>query len=142
MTNFADAPDPAAGSPETNVDVPTQGAPSDNTTLVDVLATWNENGFGGQLIGLDGARIECVECGSVTEAAEFDVVEWRRLEGASDPDDMVKAIAAHCPKCGAGGNLVLGYGVNASDIDAQISAVIGATGDTSVQTPDPSHGRS
>jgi hypothetical protein len=31
---------------------------------------------------------------------------------------------------------VLGYGVNASDVDGQISAAIGATGDTSVQTPD------
>jgi hypothetical protein len=136
MTNFAETPDPAAGSPETNVDTPTEGAPSDNTTLVDVLATWNDRGFGGQLIGLDGGRIECVECGTVSSAGQFDVVEWRRLEGASDPDDMVKAIAARCPACGVGGNLVLGYGVNASDVDGQISAAIGATGDTSVQTPD------
>jgi len=136
MADSADVPDPIPGSPETIVDAPLEGAPSDNTTLVDVLATWNERGFGGQLVGVDGGRIECIECGSVTDAALFDVVEWRRLEGASDPDDMVKAIAAHCPECGSGGNLVLGYGVNASEIDEQISAALGTTGDTSVQTPD------
>ena len=106
-----------------------------------MLNTWNERGFGGQFVGVDGGRIECVVCGAVSHASGFIVEEWRRLEGASDPDDMVKAVAADRPACGAGGNLVLGYGVNASDLDAEISAALTATHDTSVQTPDSSMGR-
>ena len=125
----------ASDSAESVVDVPVAGAPSDNTTLTEVLATWNERGFGGQFVGLDAGRIECVTCGSIAEAAQFEVVEWRRLEGASDVADMVKAFAAFCPACGVGGNLVLGYGVNASEEDEQISAAIGSGRDMSVQTP-------
>jgi hypothetical protein len=135
MSDPADTPTASAGSPESSVEVPVEGSPSDNTTLVDVLSTWNEGGFGGQFVGLEGGRIECVVCGAVSPASDFTVVEWRRLEGASDPDDMVKAVASHCPACGAGGNLVLGYGVNASEIEAEISAALNATDDTSVQTP-------
>lgn len=100
---------------------PVAGAPSDNTDLSAVLNTWDEHGFSGQFIGLEGGRIECVSCGDVSRASQFEVVEWRRLEGASDPDDMMNTVAAHCPACGAGGTLILGYGVNASDIDVDLS---------------------
>jgi hypothetical protein len=140
MTDPADTSTSSAGSPETLSEMPVAGSPSDNTTLIGVLNTWNERGFGGQFVGVDGGRIECVDCGAVSHASDFVVEEWRRLEGASDPDDMVKAVAAHCPACGAGGNLVLGYGVNASDLDAEISTALTATDDTSVQTPDSSIG--
>lgn len=136
MTDPADTPTSSAESPESSAEMPVEGSPSDNTTLVGVLNTWNERGFGGQFVGVDGGSIECVVCGAVSHASGFTVEEWRRLEGASDPDDMVKAVAAYCPACGAGGNLVLGYGVNASDLDAEISAALTATDDTSVQTPD------
>lgn len=103
------------------IERPTPGAPSDNTDLSQVLDEFADTGFGGQLIGLEGGRIECVTCGGVSRAARFDVVEWRRLEGASDPDDMTNTVAAKCPACGAGGTLILGYGVNASDIDVDLS---------------------
>lgn len=134
MNDATDAPPPASETSETSVDVPVEGSPSDNTTLVDVLSTWSDAGFDGQFIGLDGGRVECTACGSVSDAAQLEVVEWRRLEGASDPDDMLKAVAAYCPACRTGGSLVLGYGVNASEDDAEISQVLGANGDESGQT--------
>lgn len=136
MTQPVDTPEPASGLPETAVEAPVEGAPSDNTTLVGVLATWSERGFSGQLVPREGGGIECVACGVVGDASHIDVVEWRRLEGASDPDDMVKALAAHCPHCGAGGTLVLGYGVNASEVDQQVSAALGSAAGGSVQVPE------
>lgn len=114
---------------------PVPGAPSDNTHLSAVLDTWEEQGFGGQLIGLEGGRIECVSCGEVSRASRFAVVERRRLEGASDPDDMMNTVATNCPACGAGGTLVLGYGVNASDIDVDLSAELDLR-NRPVQVPD------
>lgn len=134
MNDPTDASPPASDTSETSetsVDVPVEGSPSDNTTLIDVLSTWSDSGFDAQFIGLEGARIECTACGAVSDAAQLDVVEWRRLEGASDPDDMLKAVAAYCPACRAGGSLVLGYGVNASEDDAEISQILGADGDVS-----------
>ncbi len=111
----------ADNTSDDSIERPTPGAPSDNTDLTQVLDAWADTGFGGQFIGLEGARIECVTCGEVSRAAQFDVVEWRRLEGASDPDDMTNTVAANCPACGAGGTLTLGYGTNASDIDIDLS---------------------
>ena len=101
---------------------PVPGVPSDNTSLVDVLANWRMRGFAGQLVGLEGGRVECVTCGHVGDAKTFEVTEWRRLEGASDPDDMMNAVAAVCPVCHQGGTLILGYGPNASIIDAQVAS--------------------
>jgi hypothetical protein len=135
MTEDSDLPNAAPGASEAAVDRPVEGSPSDNTTLVAVLNTWKERGFGGQFVGSTDGQIECITCGAVSDASRFEVTEWRRLEGASDPDDMVKAVAARCPACGSGGNLVLGYGVNASELDAEISAALGTTDPQGADTP-------
>jgi hypothetical protein len=44
----------------------------------------------------------------------------RRLEGASDPDDMLAVVALECGVCGVSGTMVLGYGPAASDIDGDV----------------------
>ena len=44
----------------------------------------------------------------------------RRLEGASDPDDLALVVATNCPICGAPATLVLSYGPHASDQDSDI----------------------
>ena len=43
----------------------------------------------------------------------------RRLEGASDPDDMVAIAAIVCPACATRGVLVLGFGPSSSLVDAE-----------------------
>ncbi len=135
MSDSNNTAEPSVEAPEAAVDEPVAGAPSDNTTLVGVLTAWEERGFGAQLIATDGARIQCVECGTVSPASEFRVVETRRLEGASDPDDMVHGIAANCPVCGAGGSLVIGYGASASDADVDVAHALKGLSDAPVQTP-------
>jgi hypothetical protein len=104
---------------------PVRGVPSDNTTLVSVLGELEEHGFTSQLIPNPDASIECGACNQSAPAVEFAVEAVRRLEGASDPDDMMIVIGARCPRCAEAGTLVLGYGPNASEDDVAISRAFG-----------------
>lgn len=107
---------------------PVPGAPSDNTTLTAVLARMDDDGFGAQFIVREGAQLECLACRAISPASSFVVSRSRRLEGASDPDDMVHVVAAPCPACNVGGTVVLTYGVNASLEDGDVSLALDMTG--------------
>ena len=104
------------------------GAPSDNTTLTAILASLDDDGFGAQFVVREGAQLDCLECGSTSPASTFLVSRSRRLEGASDPDDMVHVVAANCPACNAGGTVILTYGVNASLEDGDVSLALDMSG--------------
>lgn len=111
-------------SSERTVDTPIEGAPSDNTTMIEVLNGLRELGFTASFTSQDDALLHCDHCDVTSTALSFEVVNTRHLEGASDPDDLVTLVTALCPSCGSGGNLVLGYGVNATAQDAEISAAM------------------
>jgi hypothetical protein len=49
-----------------------------------------------------------------------ELVSIRRLEGASDPADMLAVVALRCPACGAQGVLTLGYGPDTSPEEADV----------------------
>lgn len=70
----------------------------------------------------DDARLRCGNCEAASPVDEFDDVWATRLEGQSDPDDMVLVVAARCPACGAGGSVVLGFGPEASAEDSAVVA--------------------
>lgn len=109
---------------ETEQNCSDPGPPSDNTTLTAILARLDEDGFGAQFVVREGAEIECLACRNVSPASKFVVQRSRRLEGASDPDDMVHVVAATCPVCGERGTVVLTYGVNASLEDGDVSLAL------------------
>jgi hypothetical protein len=44
----------------------------------------------------------------------------RRLEGESDPADMMAVVAVTCPACAATGTLTLGFGPTSSAEDADV----------------------
>ena len=115
-------PHPDVPKTEQSTDQPVAGAPSDNTTLSAVLASLEQSGYGAQLIPHEEGDVTCAACGSRAAAGALAVEESRRLEGASDPDDMVRVVAVLCPSCGVGGTLVLGFGANASPADAAVGA--------------------
>lgn len=94
------------------------GTPSDNTTLVAVLADLDAEGYSASFGARDGGRLDCSACGQESPAVEFAVKSFRRLEGASDPDAQVLLVAATCPACGVSGTAVFGYGPDASQVDA------------------------
>lgn len=94
---------------------------SEPETVTELLDHWGEQGTRASFRpGPEPATIHCPVCDSDRPGREFDVIEERRLEGESDPDDMVLAVAARCPVCHISGSIVLGFGTEASDTDSDI----------------------
>ena len=108
-------------TPESTVDRPNPGVPSDSATLTEMVNTLENKGFVHQFTPVDGGAVECSACSTRIDAPALEVAAIRRLEGASDPDDMMSLVAARCPNCDALGTLILGYGVNATVDDVEIS---------------------
>ena len=121
------AVDAGARATRSWVEHPVKGAPSDNTTLLSILTSFEDQGFTAQLIPAGNASVQCGVCNETSPASAFEVSAMRRLEGASDPDDMLTIIGARCPRCSSAGALILGYGPNASQEDAAIAVAFGAS---------------
>lgn len=94
--------------------------PSEETTMIDVLAGYARGGFDSSFVVTDDSELECVECGTVSAPPTVSMSSLRRLEGASDPDDMVAVVAITCPACGARGTAVFGYGPIATMQDSEV----------------------
>ena len=94
--------------------------PGDETTMTNVLEGYAEGGFDSSFVVTDDSELECVECGTVSSPSDVSMSSLRRLEGASDPDDMVAVVAITCPACGARGTAVLGYGPMATVQDSEV----------------------
>jgi hypothetical protein len=99
---------------------PDAGVPSDNTTLAEVLRRYDAAGFAGQFSARPGGVVHCYSCGRDQDPARVELVSLRRLEGASDPDDMLAVAALRCPDCDSHGTVVLGYGPDSAPEDAEL----------------------
>ncbi|MGN6694987.1 MAG: DUF2231 domain-containing protein [Aquihabitans sp.] len=107
------------------IDPAGNGNPSDNESLSAVLRELGSIGFASSYRPspepVEGRpAVVCGTCGRATAAEDLRVDVERRLEGASEPDEMVLAVAATCPACGTGGVIVLGYGPEASAEDSDL----------------------
>ncbi|MEZ5410096.1 MAG: hypothetical protein R2761_18850 [Acidimicrobiales bacterium] len=100
------------------------GAPGDNTTMLEVLHDYEEAGYAGQFSVVDDGLVLCYTCRSRTEPESLAVTSMRRLEGASDPSDMLMVAAITCPICATGGVLIMNYGPEASAEQAQVQAAL------------------
>ena len=92
----------------------------DNTTLGEVVTAFELEGYRGQMASRPGSRVLCVTCHTVSDASEMQVDDLRRVEGVSDPADMIAIAAIVCPVCHTHGTLVLSYGPEASPDDAEV----------------------
>lgn len=90
-------------------------------TLVAVLDRLAADGFGGQLVAADGGVVRCVVCSALHPASSISADAATRLEGASDPDDMVLVVPARCAGCGTGAVLVLAFGPEAAAADLEVA---------------------
>lgn len=81
-------------------------------------------GFTGTFRVKPGARIVCDTCHHEHNAADLEIVDFRRVEGQSDPADMAAVVAAICHGCGDKGVVVLTYGPRASAEDADVLAAL------------------
>lgn len=77
-------------------------------------------GYRGQMAARPGARVMCFTCRRESDAATVEVAALRRLEGPSDPADMLAVAALTCPNCGTRGTVVLSYGPEAEEDDADV----------------------
>jgi hypothetical protein len=106
--------------PPSSDDEVVEGAPSDNTTLVEVLARYERAGFDGQFGATPEGMVHCYACGNVARPEEVELVSLRRMEGASDPADMLAVAAMVCPSCGTHGTAALGYGPDSAPEDGEL----------------------
>ena len=97
--------------------VPGEG---EDETILDVLGELESQGFTGQFMPRDGGQVECLTCHRLSPADETVFRQLRRLEGASDPADMLAVVGLACPHCSAQGTAVLGYGPEAAAVDAEV----------------------
>jgi hypothetical protein len=93
---------------------------SDATSLGEVLAAYEGAGYTAQMAAREDARVMCFACRTESAAAEMGVDALCRVEGASDPADMLAVFALRCPRCDARGTLVLNYGPEAAPSDAEV----------------------
>jgi len=77
-------------------------------------------GYTGQMAARPGGRLVCFTCHTESHASDVAVELLRRTEGASDPDDMLAVVALACPRCGTRATVVLGYGPEAGEDDAEV----------------------
>ncbi len=93
-------------------------------TLRGVLADFEREGFTGQLGARPGGVIRCFHCQHEFAPGDADTPTLRRLEGASDPADMLAVLALTCPRCHTKGTLVLAYGPEAAIEDSEVLAAL------------------
>jgi hypothetical protein len=91
-----------------------------DTPLLSVLNGFEANGYVAQFVPLEAGVIRCTAGDHRFSAASVDIEQSRRLEGVSDPADMLIVLGLVCPICDAAGTLVLHYGPEATieEVDA------------------------
>jgi hypothetical protein len=105
--------------------VEAQTRPHDGgATLTEVLAGYADAGFTGSFSAVEGGKVECHRCNATTDAGQVKMSSLRRMEGASDPGDMMAVVAIECPSCQTQGTLVLGFGPAASAEDSDVLVVL------------------
>ncbi len=93
---------------------------SADATITDVLEGYAQGGFSSSFVVTDEAALECLECSAVSTPDTVTMSSLRRLEGESDPADMVAVVALTCPACGARGTAVLGFGPMSTEQDSSV----------------------
>src|SRR4029450_10775168 len=87
--------------------VPGEG---EDETILGVLGELESQGFTGQFMPRDGGQVECLTSPRLPPADETVFRQLRRLEGASDPADMLAVVGLACPHCSAHGTAALRQG--------------------------------
>jgi len=117
---------PVSNGPDDGVTEPGQGPlAADAATVTEIMTTLEAAGFHGQMAARPDARILCFTCHEESRSADVGLEALGRTEGISDPADMLAVVGLVCPRCGARGTVVLGYGPEAEPDDAEVLASLG-----------------
>jgi hypothetical protein len=112
-----------------------RGVPSDGTTVTEVIDGYRAAGFTADFGAEADGQVSCDTCATLSPASSIAVASLRRMEGASDPDDMLAVVAMTCPACGAQGTAVLGYGPSSSSADLDVLRQLNDNSDANSQLP-------
>lgn len=93
---------------------------SDATSLAEALARFEAEGFTGQFGVPEGGVLRCFSCHTDSPAGQVTLEALIRVEGASDPDDMVAVAALECPHCSARGTAAFKYGPEAPVEESEV----------------------
>lgn len=85
-----------------------------------MIADLEAAGYRAQMGARPDGCVVCFTCHRQSDAADMEVAVLERTEGPSDPDDMLAVAALTCPNCGARGTLVLSYGPESDQDDAEV----------------------
>ena len=85
---------------------------------------YTEAGFSSSFTVTSDSMLECNSCHQVAWPSDVAMSSLRRLEGASDPDDMLAVVAITCPHCSAQGTTTLGFGPAASPEDSDVMSAL------------------
>lgn len=105
----------------------TTAAESADTPLLEVVSELDELGFDGQFRAVEGSAIQCLTCRTTFPAGDAGSHGSTRLEGESDPADMILVVPVECPHCTVAGSLVLSYGPDAPAEDADVVVALDRT---------------
>jgi NAD-dependent dihydropyrimidine dehydrogenase PreA subunit len=91
-------------------------------SLLTLLDAFQNAGFVDEFHSRPGGTVECGSCHETHPAESLELHALERLEGDSDPAEMVAVCAVVCPSCGTRGTLVLTYGPEATADDIEVLA--------------------
>ena len=118
----------------------TPGVPKGASQLIDVLQLAEADGFvaefevAGDASGHDD--LWCPHCEVESSASLFERAWSLRLEGASDPADMLHVSALRCPNCATGGVFITSFGPTASQRQASVLRALPEAEHDSPPSPD------
>ena len=98
----------------------TPQTPTGPETLVEALEELRQLGFVEDIQVTEDGELCCRACGHCVHAEDMELLELRRLEGASDPGDMAAVLGVQCPGCGAKGSAVVRFGPEAGPGDEHV----------------------
>ena len=93
-------------------------------SLLSLLAEFRVEGFTRDFRSKPGGVVECGGCHAPHRADSLELHRLERLEGDSDPSEMLAVCAVVCPACGIRGTLVLTYGPESTREDDDIMELL------------------
>ena len=89
-------------------------------SLLGILASVPRRGLHLRLPRPPGGIVECGQCHAPHRADTLELHHLERLEGDSDPSEMLAVCAVACPACGIKGTLVLTFGPESTREDDEV----------------------